>query len=508
METQTGTKRVSENANTRIMAPKMTKALDEIVEDIQEQKQAEELERIAAEFQEKLRRDREGTPPNYQAYYEAKNAGVYYYPDASGNWTSVNESGIKRYLMIERRISAKKYGKEYSSLDLALHDLQTHYHVGYAGKLAGYPAGIRWQNGERILVTNGPTLIEPVPGEFSIIAGFLDGLLAQEQAEQRTYFDCWLKIGVEALRNCDNRPGQALVLAGPKDCGKSFIQNHIITPLLGGRMAKPYLHFCGATPFNGELLEAVHLMIEDDIVKDDFGSRRNFGNKIKQVAANEGQVCHAKHKQALTLFPLWRISISCNDEPEQLMILPPMDPSLEDKLILLKATKAPMPMPSTTGEERRAFCEAIERELPHYLHHLLSMKIPLELEGGRFGVKAYQNAELMARLNELSAESQLLEIIDTYLQFEDKTWKGTARELRAELELTVHGLGGYLRDILTSPKSCGKYLSRLTKTAPNRVRSTRSNGMTHYTITAPEDYVDRSAAQGVVLNNRGRHERR
>jgi hypothetical protein len=149
-------------------------------------------------------------------------------------------------------------------------------------------------------------------------------------------------------------------------------------------MAKPYLYFCGATPFNGELLEAVHLIIEDDIVKSDIGSRRNFGNKIKQVAANEGQVCHAKHKQALTLYPLWRISISCNNEPEHLTILPQMDPSLLDKVTILKAMKAPMPMPTRTDEERRALCETIEKELAHYLDYLIKMEIPAEMKCGRF----------------------------------------------------------------------------------------------------------------------------
>ena len=336
-------------------------------------------------------------------------------------------------------------------------------------------------------MTKGPLLIEPAPGEFPIIRQLLDGLLGQKEPKQRLYFDCWLKIGVEALRNSSNRPGQALVLAGPKDCGKSFVQNHIITPLLGGRMAKPYLYFCGATPFNGELLEAVHLIIEDDIVKSDIGSRRNFGNKIKQVAANEGQVCHAKHKQALTLYPLWRISISCNNEPEHLTILPQMDPSLLDKVTILKAMKAPMPMPTRTDEERRGFCDTIEKELPHYLDYLLKMEISAEMKCGRFGVKAFQNGELMSRLNELNPESELLEIIDTYLytDTDDKDWKGTARQLLAHLEIAVRGLGGYLRNILTSPKSCGIYLGQLARTSPDRVRSLRSKGMTRYIITRP-----------------------
>ena len=61
---------------------------------------------------------------------------------------------------------------------------------------------------------------------------------------------------------------------------------------------------------------------------------------------------HAKNRQAMTLKPFWRVSISCNDEPESLMILPPIDESLSDKVIIFQAKKKPMPMPTQTDEIR------------------------------------------------------------------------------------------------------------------------------------------------------------
>ena len=53
----------------------------------------------------------------------------------------------------------------------------------------------------------------------------------------------------------------------------------------------------------------------------------------------------------MTLKPFWRMSISCNEEPENLMILTPMDDSLADKMIILKAYRNPMPMPQSTRAE-------------------------------------------------------------------------------------------------------------------------------------------------------------
>ena len=107
------------------------------MKDLWQQQKIEELERATANFQEKLRRNQDGTPPDYQAYYEANSGSTYYISNASGDWIPVQESGVKRYLMIEKGVSTKKIPNEYSPLDQALYDLHTHYSIGYAGKLAG-----------------------------------------------------------------------------------------------------------------------------------------------------------------------------------------------------------------------------------------------------------------------------------------------------------------------------------------------------------------------------------
>ena len=65
-----------------------------------------------------------------------------------------------------------------------------------------------------------------------------------------------------------------------------------------------------------------------------------------------------------------------NIEPHNLLILPELDDSIEDKLILLKATKSPMPMPTRTPGERKAFWEILVGELPAFVDFLLTWNIP------------------------------------------------------------------------------------------------------------------------------------
>jgi hypothetical protein len=449
-------------------------------------------QRCQARAQEELRAKERNGPGGFQpvllipnpwegrVYYD-KNSGSYWIPEDEerNRWTRVNETAVTRELREVGVNPQRARGEGNSEQDRALMTIQKRFNVGYAGKLAGYNAGLVEQNGERILVTASPARIEPEPGEFPIIERFLNGLFK----DQRIHFDSWLKLGVESRRKGLNRPGQAIVFAGPKDCGKSVLQNQILTALFGGRMAKPYLYMSGQTPFNGNLFEAEHLMIEDDIASCDIRARRNFGTHIKQFTANEEIQHHAKGKQAMTLKPFWRLSISCNDEPENLMILPPMDPSLSDKMIILKAFREPMPMPTESPEERAAFQAKIREELPHYLDYLLRMEIPVELRASRYGVIAYHNPEVLRDMNESAPEFQLLELIDTDLAGCVKPWKGKASSLESQLLEQHSPVREQAKKLLYHSNTCGTYLSRLADKVPERVTTWMSNGIKKYIIS-------------------------
>ena len=181
---------------------------------------------------------------------------------------------------------------------------------------------------------------------------FLKNLLTTSDCDQLPHVFGWLKVAYESLASGRNRPGQALALAGPPASGKSLAQN-LFTEILGGRAAKPYRYMSGGTDFNGDLFACEHLMIEDDIGTTDIRSRRNFGTRIKEFTVNQVQSCHPKQRPAISLTPFWRLSISLNEEPENLLILPPFDESLRDKIILLKTNRCPMPMPTGTEAERQ-----------------------------------------------------------------------------------------------------------------------------------------------------------
>jgi len=407
-----------------------------------------------------------GCGTSIKAYYDIPKKE--YLVRNSAGWIPQTEAQFKRRLKSSGISMKAQDGEMLSPGDVELLRIQDHESVSYSGALAGYREGLYRQNGLSILVTEGPRLIEPAAGVWPVLEAVFDAVLRDPHHDQLAIFYGWLHTAATALRRGDLMPGQALVLAGPARSGKSLIQN-LITDILGGRSAKPYSFMTGGTQFNSELFKAEHLMIEDEAPSTDFRSRRNLGNFFKQLTVNEDQRLHAKGRDALMLKPFWRVSISLNDEPEDLHVLPPIDSSLEDKLILLRAYRRDLPMPSSTVEERKLFGDTLRRELSAFLHWLLTdYSIPEDLRFERFGVRHFHHPELLAMLREISNEALLMELMERYL---DGPFEGTASELESHL---LYYAPHQTRTLLSFTGAAGAFLAKLAREPNARVRKCRT----------------------------------
>lgn len=397
----------------------------------------------------------------------------YWTKNKRDEWITINETSLRRHLRQHGFSPKRVEGESLSPLDACFNKIQNEFDVAYAGPLAGYPKGPVTICGRRILVTDSAKLITPEERPHSIIEKILWNMLGEQQLP---YFQGWLKTACESQACGIRRPGQALVLAGKGDSYKSLLQN-LITEILGGRSAKPYRYMSGATEFNGDLFGAEHLMIEDDIASCDIRARRNFGTRIKEFTVNEVQSCHPKNRPALSLTPFWRMTISVNDEPENLLILPPLDESLKDKLILLKASKQESVMPTITLEERKRFWQALLAELPGFIWKLMHWEIPADIKGGRFGVLHFHHPDLLQALEDAAPETKVLALIDTAFKHgvwnkeKETKFEGTAEELESQLMLQYPADA---RRLFTWSNAVGTYLGRLADKYPERVQRHRT----------------------------------
>ena len=419
------------------------------------------------------------------AYFDA-GRNCYWIRDDCGCWISLNETQFKRVLRMQGISPRILQGAHVSLLDFHLTETQQRANVHYAGALAGYATGVYDMGERRILVTESPRLIDPKPGEWPTLKTVIDGLLHDQECDQQPYLFGWLKIGYEALRAGERRPGQALVLAGEHDCGKSLLQN-LITLILGGRSARPYQYMSGLTPFNSDLFEAEHLMIEDEQASTDIRARRNFGAQLKNITVVDWQRCHAKNRVAISLSPFWRLSVTVNDEPENLMVLPPIDDSIEDKLIILRASKFRMPMPTATLQQRKAFWQRLVDELPAFLDFLLQWKIPDYLVGERFGIRHFHHYEILRAIDALAPEQRLLRLIDEEIFHGDseEVWEGSSEQLERQLTEDQSGCRHEARRLFTFLNACGVYLARLHKKYPNRFKPIHKRDGNRWRIHPP-----------------------
>ena len=373
------------------------------------------------------------------------------------------------------------------------------YVIDYAGGLAGHKAGIFEDGGGKKFLALDQAQgvfdkLEKHPDPAWFIA-FIQELLPEGQA---TYFLYWLAFSLRALRAGDMRPGQVVFLAGPGGCGKSLLQL-IITEILGGRSAGPLRYMTDLTPFNADLAGAEHWMIEDPGTTTDIRTRRNFGSKIKEATVNRNFSIHGKTKTAITLPLFRRVTISVNDEPENLAIIPPLEPGINDKLFLFHCARASASFDAyrnAAGDIDQAKNWAdIRAEVPAIRAWLLKQfnKVPKAMRDDRFGIKAWHHPELTEELSGLSPETRFLQLIDDVIfspngpDLEPEFKSSDLEKLLRKSEMSFE-----VEKILRFTGACGTYLGKLSKSSDRISKRKVHGGTTLWTITPPNKTTDSS----------------
>jgi len=431
-------------------------------------------------------------PSKIEIFFDVRD-GAYWYK-LGGRYVALKKSDLQMHL---RTIGLRDdiYFDGLRELDWPLWNSQLHAMIDYAGSLAGHRVGLFTDGSSRkFLVTdeaNGPW--QTVPKQIEeppLFAALVQELLPGDQA---TFFCYWLAIALRSLRRVDFRPGQVVILAGPAGCGKSLLQT-IITEILGGRAANPFRYMMGLTQFNKDLASAEHWQIEDPQTTTDIRTRRQFGAMLKECTVNRDFSIHQKGKDALSLPIFRRVSISVNDEPENLAVCPPLDPSIQDKVFLFhcaKVEKAFAPFRTDGGElDRAKLWEAVQAEVPAIRNWLLKAfkSIPKNVRDDRFGVTFWHHPDLLAELSALAPETRLLQLIDSVLyppksDAVARPWEGKAIELEQELRRSEFAFE--VEKVLRFFGACGSYLGKLARSQAQRVSKRVHDGYTLWTINPP-----------------------
>jgi hypothetical protein len=338
--------------------------------------------------------------------------------------------------------------------------------VQWHGSIAGHGQGLsRDTNDLPILITSEAKIPQPLAGEAPIISEIVAGAFADPIAT--TVFMSWLAGRYKSVRAHCHIPSPMLVLAGEINSGKSLLA-WIVAQALGGRTANPYSAWSGGMLWNDDLVGSELLLVDDCIGSTDIRSRRNFGASFKESVYPHSVQLRKRNHSSISVRPVWCVMVCCNDTPESLQIIPPLDADLADKIALLHVIGVNLPVDTSTPEGKTALQTLIRGELPAFAQQLMEWETPEELRDRRSGIIAWRDPELSESVDAHSPSKRLESLLEAALA-DYGIWHDLPRDMTAsEIEARLVELNSPVREqarqlCSTWHGACGSALAKLAR---------------------------------------------
>ena len=263
------------------------------------------------------------------------------------------------------------------------------------------------------------------------------------EREQLDLFLSWLSRYFKGLLQGDPLSNLILFLAGPPGRGKN-LSSEIVQRLVGGSCdAGAYL--LQQDSFNGELFQYPFWRVDDATALSSESEYRKYSSVVKKIAANQEFRSRALYENARMIRWMGIVIVTLNTDAESVRMLPDIDTSLLDKSVFLRTSDRIAGVEFVAG---KAQITEIEKWLPNFARFLLEYKIPTYCEGvgagkARYGIRSFQDEQLLQAAKQSSAANAFLEILRMYLTDyfrahkkdnpEVTAWRGNASELYRQM---------------------------------------------------------------------------
>lgn len=344
--------------------------------------------------------------------------------------------------------------------------------VQWHGSIAGHGQGLsRDTNDLPILITSEAKIPQPMAGDAPTISEIIGGAFADPMAT--TVFMSWLAGRYKAVRAHCHIPSPMLVLAGEINSGKSLLA-WIVAQSLGGRTANPYAAWSGGMLWNDDLVGSELLLVDDCIGSTEIRSRRNFGASFKESIYPHSVQLRKRNHSSISVRPVWCVMVCCNDTPESLQIIPPLDADLADKIALLHVIGVKLAIDTSTPEGKTALQTLIRSELPAFAQQLIDWETPEELKDSRSGIRAWRDPELSESVDAHSPSKRLEALLEAAVA-DYGIWHDLPRDMTAsEVESRLIELNSPVREQArqlcgTWHGACGSALAKLARSGSQYV---------------------------------------
>lgn len=371
-------------------------------------------------FVQQIEMDRTRAILNTTAY-----DGDRYYVFDDERWFDCSKPDFVQRLRV-RGISARQEsnGSEIDRLEVKL---KSHCRVHRAMPFMFFPKGILNYGGERYLNTcntqvippqdtplrtvgsnvlwsdmrrNTPFIYEVVTNLFAphLIDGDPDAKLTEAQlieAMQLNLFLAWFAHFYRSSYNFTPTQGCCMIIAGAPGGGKTLLNRRIVGDLMGGGPHQGYSlaqsHLSQGENWTASLAGKPLMAIDDALAASDMAGLNRFTSKVKDYVANA--TMHFNEKQVRTGLIPWfgRVVITCNLDAESMRIIPNLDQTVKDKIILLRTHDSHL---KTRFPDKQKVDAILAEELPKLGRFLLDYEPAADLLSGRFGVKGWAHPDL------------------------------------------------------------------------------------------------------------------
>jgi len=422
-------------------------------------------------------------------YYDGKN----YWRKPDDVWEPLSKEDLRLMLKVKYGLCGSTSRKETASeVERVMYAIQEQKTVTAALPFVHFPSGLVRQTGLKYLNTSSVKCLEPAKDapadwgdKFPWLASLIDGLF--DPAEQKEFFLSWWKHFYGNALKFKPRTGHALFIAGDPGVGKTLLSTGVVSRSVGGHVdASSYL--LGEEKFTSHVVSSPVMSVDDTVPASDSRRHTRYSAMIKKITANRYQTYEEKFQKAGQVLWMGRVIVSCNLDPESVKLLPNVELSLLDKVMLFRCKDSGLTFPSAEEIDK-----TISAELPYLCRYLLDWEIPKQCEGdARFGCKAYHERSLFSAALQTGASFTFLELLYDFLQSysegvvgsKQDAWKGSPTRLLADMSLDPN-IGG-----IASKYKPAQIASLLGQLQSHGYGLTKTESSTQRTWTIPFDLVN------------------
>jgi len=369
----------------------------------------------------------------------------YWIKDGRDTWSPiVKEDFITRLRLAGFSHKSRKQNDPASQIDEVLVYVQDHRRIHGAAPFLFDHREIVEKNQKKYINTHAHLrVMEPATtGDITLwpnLHEWWTNWMTDQEAIHKMF--AWMQRFYRSCYNGHPEMGHSLIIAGDHDQGKSLFSTYIL-PLIFSGGADCGRYMMGLEAFNNELTESPIWYIDDNTSGSTMAEHRRFSEMLKKMSATPKVTARAMYSPPVDIDRRGRIILTTNTDADSLAILPNLDGTILDKLMIFKLNEGHVPWFKMLHQSDIE--DTIKKELPHFLAWLLHDYNPPEIvfQGatGRYGIAEYHHRDIVSIAKDLNPDQRDWEmLLFWWAQYTAETkkteWEGNISALLGEFTL-------------------------------------------------------------------------